>query len=171
MEYIRLGQIGKPFGISGQVRCFSLTDFAAERFAIGAKLSLLDPATGARRTATVSSFRDAGAFCFLGFEEIASIPEAKAVQGFFIEIDKSQAPLPDGYFRLEDLKGCAIIDQATGQNLGSVTDVLSYAPTKTLVVSRQGAKPFYVPFVMGEFIASLDLSAKRIAINVIPGLL
>jgi ribosomal 30S subunit maturation factor RimM len=29
MEYVRLGQVSKTFGLEGQVRVFSLTDFAA----------------------------------------------------------------------------------------------------------------------------------------------
>lgn len=171
MEYLRLGQISKPFGLEGQVRCYSLTDFASSRFHIGTKLRLTSEKTGQSQEVTVSSFRDAGAYYFLGFKEIKTIDEAKAIQGNWIEIDKASAPLPKGYYRLEDLKGCSIIDAKNGNPLGTVTNVLSYSSTKTLVVTRQEGKSFYVPFVMDEFIAAIDIEKKKITINVMEGLL
>ena len=86
-------------------------------------------------------------------------------------MDKAKAPLPRGYYRLEDLKGCAIVDSESGKTLGVVTDILAAAPTKTLVVSREGGKNFFVPFVADEFIVKVDIEAKRITIKVIAGLL
>jgi 16S rRNA processing protein RimM len=170
MEYVRLGQVSKPFALEGQVRVFSLTDFAAKRFKIGAKISLFNERDNTRKELTVKSFRDSGDSYFLGFEEITNIDEAQAIVGDFIEIDKASAPLPKGYYRLEDLKGCQILDE-NKKPLGKVSDILSYAPTKTLVVNRENAKPFYVPFVMDEFILTIDIAKKEITIKVMPGLL
>ena len=170
MEYIRLGQVSKTFGLEGQVRVFSLTDFAAKRFKIGTSVSLLNERTGERKDYTVTSFRDSGDSYFLGFKEIPNIDEAQKIVGFFVEIDKEKAPLPKGFYRLEDLKNCFVKDEK-GTTLGKVSDVLAYAPTKTLVVAREGAKPFYVPFVMDEFILAIDIAKKEITIKVMPGLL
>lgn len=170
MEYVRLGQVVKSFGLDGQVRCFSLTDFAKQRFKIGAKVSLLNEKTQERIPLTVTAFRESGDCYFLGFEEIKNIDEAEKIRGYFVEMDKANAPLPKGFYRLEDLKGCAVLDENL-RKLGLVSDILSYAPTKTLVVSRENAKPFYVPFVMKEFIQKVDIEKKQIIIKVIPGLL
>jgi 16S rRNA processing protein RimM len=170
MEYLRLGQVSKTFGLEGQVRVFSLTDFAQKRFKIGSKVSLFDERSGERKEFTVKSFRDSGDSYFLGFEEIPNIDEAQKIIGWYVEMDKALAPLPKGYYRLEDLKHCAVIDEK-GNKLGEVSEIFSYAPTKTLVVSREGAKPFYVPFVLDEFILKIDIAKKEITIKVIPGLL
>jgi 16S rRNA processing protein RimM len=170
MEYVRLGQVSKTFGLEGQVRVFSLTDFAAKRFKIGAKVSLFNEKTNERSELTLKSFRDSGDSYFLGFEEIPNIDAAEKIIGDYVEIDKALAPLPKGFYRLEDLKGCAILDE-NKKVLGKVSQILSYAPTKTLVVSRDGAKPFYVPFVMDEFILTIDIAKKEITIKVMPGLL
>jgi 16S rRNA processing protein RimM len=170
MEYVRLGQISKTFGLEGQVRVFSLTDFAQKRFKIGHKVSLYNERTSERKELTLRSFRDSGDSYFLGFEEIPNIDEAQKLVGWFVEINKEDAPLPKGFYRLEDLKNCAILDE-TGTVLGHVSDILAYAPTKTLVVQRDGAKPFYVPFVLDEFILKIDIEKKEITIKVIPGLL
>lgn len=171
MEYLRLGQILRPFGLEGQVRCYSLTDFATERFLLGAPMTLLNEKTGERKAVTISLFRNAGEYFFVGFAEIKTIEEAQTIVGTFIEMDKAKAPLPHGYYRLQDLLGCEVLDSETGKTLGKVTDILSAAPTKTLVVSREEGKHFYVPFVAKEFIVKVDLPLKKITIKVISGLL
>jgi len=171
MEYLRLGQILKPFGLEGQVRCFSLTDFAAERFLPGAKVFLFNEKTNEHQEVTISLFRNSGDYYFLGFEEIQTVEAAQALAGYFVEMDKAKAPLPRGFYRLEDLKGCDILDAESGEKLGVVVDILAAAPTKTLVVARAGGKNFFVPFVRDDFIVKIDLKAKKITIKVIAGLL
>jgi 16S rRNA processing protein RimM len=170
MEYIRLGQIVKSFGLEGQVRVFSLTDFASDRFQKNTPLSLYNEKTNTRQEVTLSYFRDSGSYYFLGFKEITSIEMTAPLIGCFVEISKEKAPLPKGYYRLQDLKGCAILDEK-GIQLGIVKDILSYAPTKTLVVGLENAKDFTVPFVMGEFIQTIDIEKKQITIKVMDGLL
>jgi len=170
MEYLRLGQASKTFGLEGQIRFFSLTDFAKERFKIGNTYSLYNEKTGSRVSVTLSFFRDSGDSYFLAFKEIHTIDEAANYIGYFIEMDKTLAPLPKGYYRLQDLKGCVVYDEKKNK-LGVVSDILSYAPVKTLVVSRENAKPFFVPFMMKEFIISVDIEKKEILIKVMSGLL
>lgn len=168
-ELVKLAEIGKTVGLKGQVRCYSLTDFPAERFKRGNKL-LVRSESGETETVTVSFFRDEGRFVVLGFSEWPSIEEAEKRLHRSLYVEKSKAPLPEGYYRLEDLKGCSVIDEK-GNKLGVVKDVLSYAPTKTLRVARGGGKDFFVPFVMGTFVVSLDIAKKEIAIVAMPGLL
>jgi 16S rRNA processing protein RimM len=170
MEYLRLGQASKTFGLLGQIRFFSLTDFAKQRFHVGNTYLLFNEKSNERVPVTLSFFRDASDSYFLGFKEITTIDQASHYLGWFIEMDKALAPLPKGYYRLQDIKGCAVFDE-NKKKLGTVSDILAYAPTKTLVVSREGEKPFYVPFLMKEFILSIDVEKKEIVIKVMPGLL
>jgi len=170
MEYLRLGQASKTFGLLGQIRFFSLTNFAKTRFKLGSLYTLYNEKTDERISVTLSAFRDSGDSFFLGFKEITTIDQASHYLSWFIEMDKALAPLPKGYYRLQDLKGCAILDEDQ-KKLGAVTDILSFAPTTTLVVSREGGKPFFVPFIMKEFILSIDIEKKEIVIKVLPGLL
>lgn len=169
-NYVRLGHIVKTFGLEGQLRCFSLTDFAKERFKLGMVYSLYDEKNDKRYPATLKSVRLSGDSFFLGFEEIHNISEAEAYLGFFVEMERELAPLPKGFYRLEDLKGCTVNDE-NGNPLGQVVDVLSYAPVKTLKVAREKQAPFYVPFVQDEFILAVDIAKKSIQIKLMPGLL
>jgi 16S rRNA processing protein RimM len=169
MDLIKLAEIGKTVGLKGQVRCYCLTDFPEERFKRGSKLFVLS-GDGTSLPVTVNFFRDERRFVVLGFKEWPTIEEAELHLHSSLMIEREKAPLPAGYYRLEELKGLEVIDEA-GQKLGFIKDVLSCAPTKTLRVGREGASDFFVPFIMETFILSIDLSTKKITIKVIPGLL
>ena len=170
MEYVRLGKITKVFGLKGQVRCFSMTDFPEKRFHLGTKLSLFDELSGERNEVTITYFRFSGSFFYLGFEEITDCAAAERYVNRFIEVDKETAPLPKGFYRQDDLVGCKVLSEE-GIELGQVKAVLSYAPTKTLRVARPGKPDFFVPFVDGVFVKSVDIAKKTILIKVMSGLL
>ena len=167
MEFVRLGHIRKPFGVKGELTCFSMTEFAKERFKKGTTLSLLNEKTGERKEVTLKSFRDSGSYYFLGFEGIDTPEQAEELRGLYVEIDKEHAPIPEGYIRFQDLMGCKAINKDTKEVLGTIVDVLSYSPTKNLRVKRENGKTFTVPFVK-QFI---DLENKTVEIEVVEGLL
>jgi 16S rRNA processing protein RimM len=56
METIRLGKIVNYFGLKGEVKVISMTDFPKERFRLRAKLSLFNEQTQDRKEVTVKSF-------------------------------------------------------------------------------------------------------------------
>ena len=169
METVRLGKIIGSFGLKGEVKVFSMTDFPKERFRLRTKLSLFNEQTNDRFPVTIKSFREQGSVYVIGFEEIPNIDVAEHYRNYFIEIAKEDAPLPAGYVRLQDLIDCQVLDEQ-GNPLGKVNDVLSYSPTKTLRVMRENGKAFYVPFV-DDFIKRIDIANKTIVIHVIEGLL
>lgn len=168
MGYITLGEIRQTYGLKGGVRCFSLTDFAKERFKKGTTLYLVKG--DERKEVTVERFQDSGNYYFLFFNEIKSIEEAEPYRGFRIEIDEEKAPLPKDYVRLADLVGCKVIDEATSEELGTCVDVTSYAPTKNLKIKKKNGGFFYVPFV-STFIKEVDTENKVITLEVVEGML
>jgi len=170
MEYITLAVVNKPFGLQGQMRCYSLTDFASLRFKRGRVFSLLDTKTQERKEITLSYFREAKPFVFLGFKEITSIEEVEGLLGSNIEIEKEKATLPKGKYHISDLIGCSVLNNE-GQKLGVVKDVMKLTSTDTFRVGRENEKDFFVPFVYDKFIISINIEKKEIIINVIEGLL
>jgi 16S rRNA processing protein RimM len=170
MEYLRLGTVVRPFGLDGVLRIRSLTSFPEERFSLGAEMTLLDETSGKRIPVTVKSLRVDGDTLFVGFEEIKSVEEAEAVRGYFVEMDKSKAPLPKGYYRYSDLVGCKVVDDE-GHPLGEVTEIMTNCPTPNLRVRRDVGKDFFVPFVMDEFVKDIDIEKKTITVNVVEGML
>ena len=170
MNFIRLGQITKTRGLKGELRVYSLTDFPKQRFKKGAKLSLFNEKSGERVPVTLKSFSASNPFVFLAFEEIQSIEEAEKYLHYAVEIDEESAPMPEGYYRFQDLIGCEVVEEGTDKILGKVSDVLAYAPTKTLRVERKPEKDFFIPF-HHSFIKNVDLETKRIEVVVLEGML
>ncbi len=170
MKRIELGVINRTFGLHGEMRVFSETDFPSLRFQIGAKMVLVSKKR-LETPVTVSSFRDAGQFVFLSFEEITSIEEAEKHIHDAILVNEEDAPLPEGYYRNGDLVGLEVRDE-DGELLGTVKKVETNAPTPNLRVGRSNnQKDFFVPFLFDQFIVSVDLDKKQIIIKVMEGML
>lgn len=172
MEYITLGYILKPFGLKGEVRCKSLTSFGSIRFKKGTIVSLHNEKTDERVEVTISKYRDSGDFYFLAFAEFPDINLVENYKGFAIEMDKSKATIPDGFYRFDDLIGCKVVDFLDeARVIGEVIDVVKYSTTMNLVVQDKDKKNIYVPFKKELFIKNVDIENKVISINVMEGLL
>ncbi len=172
MEYITLGYILKPFGLKGEVRCKSLTSFGSIRFKKGTTVSLHNEKTDERIDVTIAKYRDSGDYYFLAFVEFPDINLVEKYKGFAIEMDKSLATIPDGFYRYDDLIGCKVIDYLDENRIiGNVIDVVKYSVTMNLVVETEDKKNVYVPFKKELFIKNVDLENKVISINVMEGLL
>ena len=171
MKTICLGKIVKTFGLNGVVRCKSETSFASDRFTLGKKLILKNPKSGDEKEVEVASFRDSGDYYFLSFKELEDINLIEPFLGYSIEIDEAEATLPEGYYHLFDLIGCKMINNEDDSLIGEVIDVMTFASKSTFKVKENNGKTCYIPFVMDEFITSIDTEKKEIHVNVIAGLL
>ena len=79
--------------------------------------------------------------------------------------------LPEGFYRLSDLIGCHVLNAETGELIGEVIDVLTFSSSSNFKIKETNGKTCYIPFVMKEFIETLDIEKKEITVHVIPGLL
>ena len=170
METIRVAEIRKTFGLKGEVLCYSLTSFPALRFKKGRTFYLTKEGSEEKHAVTLASFRDSDEYCYLRFQEIPSIEEAEKWLHYYIEIDKSEAPIPKDYIRLNDLFACDVYDEE-GNKLGHATELIENATTPSLRVQREGAKDFFVPWKKDVFIKDVDIDAKKVIIHVIPGMI
>ena len=120
-------------------------------------------------TVTLTSFSIKGDALVLGFAEISTPEEASAFYGQTLNLDKEQAPMPEGYVRYDELIGFNAIDDE-GKKLGSLLDVLENAPTPSLKFKSVDGKVFYVPFI-DAFVGEIDYQEKTIRIHVVEGML
>lgn len=169
METITVARLLKPFALRGEIHAISLTEFPKDRFKKGrsffAVKAGMDPIP-----LTLKSARGQGDAYLFAFEEIHSVEEAETLKGCDLNMNKEEAPLPEGYFRFADLIGCQAFDEA-GNLLGVVLSVTEFAPTKNLNIKRaDNGKPFYVPFI-DAFVKTIDVEKKRIEIHVVEGML
>lgn len=169
-ETISLGVIQKPFGLKGEVLCKSLTSFPEERFQKDRHFFLKSPKDGSLQEVSLRSFRPSGDYFYLSFEEFQKVEDVESLRGYTVETPLSEAPLPEGFYRLRDLVGLKVVDAETGEELGHIQDVLSFSSSPILKVKR-GPKSYTVPFVFGPFVETIDLEKKECRIHVIEGLL
>ena len=99
-----------------------------------------------------------------------SIEEAELYKNWFIEINKEDAPLPEGYTRLEDLKGCKVLDSKTEKQIGVVINVVCYSTTPNLLIETPNKKTFYVPFI-DKFVTYKNVEEKILKIEVVEGMI
>ena len=92
---------------------------------------------------------------------------ALALKGRSVAIRRTH--LPAGEFFDEELEGCAVVDDATGEELGRLDKVLSYPAHKVYQV-RGGAHEYLIPAVPDVFIVSADPDAEIIRVRMMKGL-
>lgn len=169
MDYITIATLGKPFGLKGQVHAFSLTSFPELRFKKNHKYFLSGPKNGEPIPVTLNFVSVKGDALILGFKEITDPDQAKLYHGFSLDMDKEEAPMPEGYVRFGELVGMKAIDDE-GNELGTLVDVLENATTPSLKFKSFQHKTFYVPFI-DAFVGDIDKESKTIRIHVVEGML
>lgn len=100
---------------------------------------------------------------------VDTMDDALALKGRTVAIRRTDAHLPKGQFFDEELEGCAVVDDATGEELGRLDKVLSYPAHKVYQV-RGGAHEYLIPAVPDVFIVSADPDAEVIRVRMMKGL-
>ncbi len=159
--YIAVGRVLRPWGLRGDVKVESLTDFP-ERFAPGSALWV----DGERRTVEGSRWR--GATVYLKLSGVNSPEEAERVRGALLEVPESERrPLPEGEFYEDQLLGLTV-RTAEGDTLGTVTELLHPGPNSVLVVRGERGEVL-VPFIE-DVIRRVDPAHGVIEIELVEGL-
>ena len=168
MEYLSVGKIIDSFGLDGTAKVFSTTTNAKQRFKKGSSLYLSKNGDDLFEV-KVSHYRESCRFIFVKFSDIDAKEEIEKYKGFEILVKKDTSDLKVGYYFYSDLVDCIVVDEQ-GNDLGKVTKVEEFPAQLTLRVKRKNAKDFFVPFI-SQFIINVDISAKRITIKVLEGML
>ena len=159
----------KPQGRRGEVSAELHTDFP-ERLAERRRLFALSPG-GERRQLELESCWPHKGRMVLKFRGVDSIAAAEELAGCEIQIPREERQtLAPGAVYVSDLVGCAVIEAASGAEIGRVAEVQFGAGEAPLLVLRGGAKEQLIPFA-AEYVKRLDLQAKRVEMTLPPGLL
>ncbi len=163
---ILLGVVVAPYGLKGEVKVKPLSDIFERQMGFVKKVLLYKGMS--KKELELESFKRAGNLFILKFKGIDERDSSETLVNGEIWIEKSKAaPLEEGEFLFDDLKGCRVVD-LSGKSLGTVVDVLEMPSSHVLVVNKDG-KEVLVPFI-SQFVKDVDVEKKKIVISPIEGM-
>jgi 16S rRNA processing protein RimM len=162
-DRIAVGRINGVWGLRGHVKVTPLTS-NAERLVTGATLYV---AGAPRRILDVVSPQGYPCIRFEGFPDRTA---AEALRGALIEIDEADlAPLPEGEYYLHDLEGLEVVT-VEGERIGRLKEVLTTGANDVYVITRDTKADALIPAI-ADVVLSVDLEARRMTIDPLPGIL
>ena len=161
-RYLEAGRLNSPRGLKGELRFECWCDDA--EFLSGVSRLYLDP-DGKRFLEVERYIPHLGTVVFKGYPDRTS---ASALTGRTLWFDREDVTLPEGTWFNDDLIGTPVYNDATGEDLGKVEDVLDYPAHKVYVI-RGGKDEYLVPAVPA-FISAIDLKTGTMDIHVWEGM-
>jgi 16S rRNA processing protein RimM len=169
-DLVLVGRIAKPHGLRGDVAIHPETDFAEERFALGAQLLLTRREGGKTlEDMTVAAVRFHNGRPIVRFRGLESIDAVEPLAGASLWIRAaSRPPLPEGHYYHDALIGCDV-DTVAGERVGQVTRIDAFGSAPILVV-HDGRGDVLIPLAEAICVR-IDPAARRIVIDPPDGLL
>jgi 16S rRNA processing protein RimM len=171
-NFVEIGKIVGAHGIRGEVRVHPSTDFP-ERFEKKGQRWLLRPNQAMPQPIQLLNgyFQEGKGLYIVQFEALLDRNAAEAMRGCRLFVKASdRPPLDSGEFLVADLIGLPVYDQASGDLVGVVEDMMT-AGNDLLVVRQAGRKAaILIPFV-NPIVPVVDLNTRRIEITPPPGLI
>ena len=163
-DWITLGEIVAPFGLHGEVKLLSQTDFP-DRIAEHEAL-YLGPM---HESYTLLEARPHGGVILLRFEGIDDLTAAEKLRNLSVCIPQAEAaPLAEDQYYIHDLIGLRAL-HINGEELGTVVDVFAGSGQELLSIRRVGKQSVLVPLVKA-LVPAIDLVARTVTIDPPAGL-
>ncbi|MDR1929184.1 MAG: ribosome maturation factor RimM [Treponema sp.] len=150
--------VGPPFGITGRVKIRSLSGETGHLLALDRAVLRLG---GREQVYTIEEFTPSPPL--MKFAGIDSPEAAGTLRGAEILVDRSQAaPLGEGEFYIEDLKGLKVFVQAQGgpRFTGEITGIIEGGGGFLAEITLPGGEKKLVPF-RNEFFGPIDTERGR----------
>lgn len=162
-ERITVGHINTTWGLKGHVRVTPLTS-NEDRFVEGAEFYV-----GGGRHRILKVVQPQG-YPIIQFEGFENRTRGESLRNTVIEIDADELPpLPEGEYYVDDLVGLTIVT-TEGEPVGTLAEVLTTGANDVYVVKRPEAKDVLIPAIP-DVITTVDLEARQMTIDPLPGLL
>ncbi len=160
-QFIPIARVVAPWGIHGEVKVESLTDFS-DRFACGETIYLQGCAV------TIKSSRYRGNTVILKLDAIDSRNAAELIRGACLEVPSTELkPLPKGEYYRFQLLGLEV-QSTEGQLLGTISNVIPTGSNDVYEISSD-TSVFLIP-ATDEVIKSIDIDKGCMIIEILKGL-
>lgn len=166
MDYVLIGKIINTFGIRGELKVNSYTDFAKERFKKGSTVYVGEK----HLPFTVKGYREHKGFLLVSFKDHEDINLVEKYKNQLLYKAKEDIkPLKKGEYYFSDLIDLTVFVEA--EEVGKVLKVEEGVRSNYLRIRRNDdGKEYLVPF-LPVFIENVDLEEKRIDVVKMEGLL
>ena len=159
-QFLQAGQIVSTHGVQGEVKILPWAD--APEFLLDFDTFYLN----GKPYEVVSS--RVHKTCVLAKLRGVDTPEAAILlRGQTVSIDRSGVKLPEGTVFIADLIGCRVLNDDTGEELGTLRDVLTLPSSDVYVIGGAG-KQYMIPAVK-EFIRLIDVETGVVRVHLIEG--
>ncbi len=165
-DRVALGKIGKAHGIHGAFRVWPYAD-DLERFADLKSVTLTHGIKSVH--AQVTSVRLAQGYAVLQTDAVTTPEAVQAWLGGDVEIESSErVTLPEGRYFHDQVIGLAV-ETVDGRRVGTIIEIID-GPANDVYVCEDDGNEYLIPAV-SEFVKSIDITAGRVIIDPIPGML
>jgi 16S rRNA processing protein RimM len=169
MDLVTIGKIINTFGIKGEVKVYSSTDFPTLRFKKGNKVYLFNEENKTYEKRIINKVRIEPDFIYISFDQLDDINKVLKYKNCLIQIEKEkQHALEEGSYYHYELIGCKVT--YNNEVIGEVVGVTTNNAQDLLKIKKEDNSTFLYPFLF-IFINKIDVEAKIIDLNPIEGLI
>ena len=153
-DYIEIGKVVNTFGIKGELKIQSDSDFVEYRYQVGKTIFL--KMRNIVKEVKVSSFRILKGNVVITINNLFDINQVEQYIGATVLADKQDVPpLEDGEFMIDDIVGLSVYD-INEQYIGKVVDVIIIPASDILEIECTDGKKVLVPYCEDFIIEVLD---------------
>lgn len=162
MNLIETGKIVNTHGVKGELKIVPWTDDPAifTKFKTVYIENIPYP---------VRSARFQGQNVLLKLEGICDMSAAEGLKNKIIFADRKDFDLPEGTFFIADLIGLSVVEDETGETLGTLSQVLSTGANDVYEITLEDGRKQYIPAIK-DCVRSTDLASKEMRIHIMEGL-
>ncbi len=166
-EYIAVGKIVAPFGVRGEMKMLSLTDFP-ERFTQDVDYYLYKQKRV--KMVNIEGVKNRDKDMIIKLEGIETPEDAEIYRNALLKISKDDVvPLPKDHYYHYQLVGLSVSTEE-GVVLGKVTEIVETGSNDVYVVKSDQGKEILIP-ALKEVVRSVDLNKGSIVVRPLLGLL
>ncbi|MBQ3281475.1 MAG: 16S rRNA processing protein RimM [Eubacterium sp.] len=168
MKDVEIGMITGPLGIRGEVKIKSYAEDPS-RFR---KIREIGLRAGGKDAGdyTIEHARMSGGMVVVKLASVDDRNAAELLRNMEVFMDRSDLePLEPGEHYIRDLIGMAVVDDETGERIGTLGDVLTDRPQDIYVIEADDGSEFMLPAVP-EFVRGIDDGARVIRVRLIDGI-
>lgn len=167
MQFYDVAKILTTHGLNGEVKVALITDFPEERFAPGSELALKE---NHECKLTVKAGRPFKQFWLVTFAEISDIDQAAKLRGKTLVVsEENQQDLPAGVYYYRDILDSTVIDNKSGEKLGTIVDIQSPGANDVWLVREDSGKEYWIPYIT-DVVKKIDVAEKKIYVELMEGL-